>query len=101
MYEQRFLGKHFLLSEDRKKQVERFALAAGIIQPFITLPQIIAIYANQSAVDVSLLTWLGYLIFGIIFLVYGAIFRLRPIFYGQILWVIMQTITVIGILVYG
>ena len=84
-----------------KKRVELFALIAGIIQPLITLPQIITIYSNQSAADGSLLTWLGYLLFGIIFLVYGLVFDLKPIWIGQIIWVTMQTIIVAGILLYG
>ena len=84
----------------QKKTVERIALVAGILQPLITLPQIVQIYSNQSAQDVSLATWLGYLIFGVIFLFYGYIFKLRPIFYGQIIWVTMQCVTVIGILLY-
>lgn len=84
-----------------KKRVELFALIAGIVQPLITLPQIITIYSNQSATDVSLLTWIGYLFFGITFLFYGVVFSLKPIWIGQIIWVTMQTITVIGILLYS
>jgi uncharacterized protein with PQ loop repeat len=84
-----------------KRRVELFALVAGIVQPLITLPQIITIYSNQSAKDVSLLTWIGYLFFGITFLVYGLVFRLRPIWIGQIIWVTMQTVVVVGILLYG
>lgn len=83
-----------------KKRIEFFALIAGIVQPLITLPQIITIYSNQSAEDVSLLTWIGYLFFGITFLVYGLAFKLKPIWIGQIIWVTMQAITVIGILLY-
>jgi len=87
--------------DKRKRRVEFFALIAGIIQPLITLPQIVTIYSHKSATDVSLLTWLGYLFFGITFLVYGAIFKLKPIWVGQIIWVSMQAITVVGILLYG
>lgn len=83
-----------------KKHIERFALIAGIIQPAITLPQIITIYANESAKDVSLLTWLGYLFFGVTFLIYGLAFKLKPIWIGQIIWVIMQLIIVVGIIIY-
>lgn len=83
-----------------RKRIEGFALAAGIVQPLITLPQILTIYGNQSAKDVSSLTWVGYLTFGIIFLVYGIAFKLKPIWVGQVIWVSMQTIMVIGILTY-
>lgn len=84
-----------------KKRIETFALIAGVVQPLITLPQIIAIYGNQSAKDVSLLTWMGYLIFGITFLVYGIVFNLKPIWIGQIIWVTMEIIMVAGILIYS
>ena len=88
------------MTDRYKKRIEVFALAAGIVQPLITLPQIITIYASKSAEDVSLLTWLGYLLFGIIFLFYGLAFRLKPIWVGQIIWVTMQSITVVGIILY-
>jgi uncharacterized protein with PQ loop repeat len=86
--------------EKYKKQIGIFTLVAGIVQPLITVPQIITIYGNQSANDVSLLTWLGYLFFGVTFLVYGLAFRLKPIWIGQIIWVVMQLIIVVGILLY-
>lgn len=84
-----------------KHQVETFALAAGVVQPLITVPQIITIYGNQSATDVSLLTWLGYLFFGVTFLIYGLVFKLKPIWIGQIIWVIMQLVIVVGIVMYS
>lgn len=90
-----------LVDKKYKKRIENFALAAGVIQPLITVPQIITIYGNQSAQDVSLLTWIGYLLFGVIFLVYGLAFKLKPIWVGQIIWVIMQLIVVAGIVLYA
>lgn len=91
---------HVQSTVQRNKRIEIFALIAALVQPLLTIPQIAHIYSNQSAQDVSLATWLGYLFFGIVFLVYGFVFKLRPIFYGQLIWVTMQTITVIGILIY-
>lgn len=83
-----------------KKSIGSFALIAGIIQPLVTIPQIVTIYANQSAADISLLTWLGYLFFGVTFLVYGLVFKLKPIWIGQIIWVAAQLTIVVGILLY-
>jgi uncharacterized protein with PQ loop repeat len=90
-----------VIIDQHRKKIENFALTAGIVQPLITLPQIVAIYSSQSAEDVSLLTWVGYLIFGIIFLIYGIVFNLKPIWVGQIIWVTMQTIIIVGILLYS
>ena len=92
---------HVRTLHKNKKTIEHVALGAAIIQPLITIPQIYEIYSQQSAQDVSLLTWVGYLLFGLIFLVYGAVFKLRPIFYGQIIWVSMQCIVVVGIIMYS
>lgn len=85
----------------KKRHIERFALIAGIVQPLITLPQIFAIYGNKSAEDVSLLTWVGYLLFGLTFFVYGVAFKLQPIWIGQIIWLTMQLIIVVGIVLYS
>lgn len=87
-------------TKKNKKHIENFALLAGIVQALITLPQIIEIYTKQSAKDVSLLTWVGYLLFGVTFLIYGLVFKLKPIWVGQIIWVIMQCVIVIGIIIY-
>jgi uncharacterized protein with PQ loop repeat len=87
-------------TETYKKQIYMFTLIAGIVQPLITLPQIVTIYSNQSAEDVSLLTWIGYLFFGVTFLVYGLAFKLKPIWIGQIIWVVMQLVIVTGIILY-
>jgi uncharacterized protein with PQ loop repeat len=90
----------FFKTDTYKKRIALFTLIAGIIQPLITLPQIVTIYGNQSAADVSLLTWLGYLFFGVTFLIYGLAFNLKPLWIGQIIWVVMQLIVVVGILLY-
>lgn len=84
----------------KQQHIEFYALIAGIIQPLITLPQIITIYTNQSAQDVSLITWGGYTILGLILLTYGIAYKLRPIIVGQSIWAVMQSVMVIGILLY-
>lgn len=84
-----------------KTTTERLALIAGVLQPLMTLPQVIIIFLHHSASDVSLLTWLGYLVLGLPFLFYGITHRLRPVLVTQILYIILQTSVVIGVLIYG
>lgn len=84
-----------------KKNLTNFALMAGIFQPLMTIPQIIEIYSSKSATNVSLFTWSAFLFFGLILLIYGIKFRLKPIWVNQIIWAIMQSLTVIGIVIYG
>lgn len=84
-----------------KDKVEHITLIAGILQPLITLPQIVHIYSSQSAQDVSLLTWVGYLLFAFIFLGYGIIFHLRPIIVTQSIWIAMEIGVIMGVILYG
>ena len=90
-----------MILDDYKKQIEQTALIAGIIQPLISAPQIFQIYSNHSAKDVSLLTWVSYLVFGIVFLTYGIMFKLTPIWVTQIIWILMKIAIIVGILLYS
>lgn len=79
----------------------RLTLVAAVVQPLMTLPQAVQIYTTQDAKGVSLFTWLGFLIFGAIFLAYGIKYRLKPIVVAQSLWFVLQLSVVIGILLWG
>lgn len=80
---------------------ERLALVAGVLQPLMTLPQVLVIFMHHRAADVSLVTWLGYLLLGLPFLAYGITHRLRPIIVTQALYIVLQATVVIGVLLYG
>jgi len=81
--------------------IYRLTLVAAVMQPLMTLPQAIQIYTTQDATGVSLWTWLGFLFFGSIFLLYGITYRLKPIIVAQSLWFAMQLSVVVGILLWG
>ncbi len=83
-----------------KKITERVALVAGVLQPLMTVPQVWMIYSTGKVSGVSLATWVGYAVFGLAFLVYGFVHKLRPIWMTQILWLILQVAVVVGILIY-
>ena len=89
------------MSENYKKTTEHLALIAGILQPMMTLPQAWKIYTTHSAAGVSLATWVGYAVLGLVFLVYGIVHKLRPIALTQVIWFTLQMIVVVGILKYG
>ncbi len=89
------------MKHDYKKITEKIALFAAIGQPLMTIPQVWKIYTTQNAIGVSLATWVGYTIFGLMFLVYGAANNLRPIWLTQTLWFFLQMSVVVGVLIYG
>ncbi len=84
-----------------KKLTEKLAVVAAVLQPLMTLPQVWQIYTTKDATGVSLITWLGFAFFGLVFLAYGIANNLRPIWLAQTLWFVLQMSVVIGILLYG
>lgn len=84
-----------------KKAEHKLVLAASVIYPLTTIPQIYEIFSAQSAGNVSLATYAGYMLFAFIFLYYGVSEKLQPVIVLQVLWIIMYVPVVIGILLYG
>lgn len=95
------MNKKSKLAKKETGFIYRLTLIAAVFQPLMTLPQAVQIYSTQDATGVSLWTWLGFLFFGSIFLIYGITYRLKPIILAQSLWFVMQLSVVIGILLWG
>lgn len=88
------------LSKTEQKFIDKLMSAAAVIHPLTAMPQIYDIYSTQSAAGVSLWTWLGFMVLGLIFLAYGLLHRLKPIIVTQILWFIVDFLIVLGVLLY-
>jgi uncharacterized protein with PQ loop repeat len=80
--------------------VDKFVYVAAIAQPLMTIPQIYQITTTKNVAGLSLLTWIAYTVFGAILLVYDFKHHILPLILTQSLWVIADTLVVIGILVY-
>lgn len=72
-----------------------------IATPLFELPQAYAIYANQSADDVSLLTWSFFLLDNFVWIIYALKRRVVPLFVTTILYLVVEIAIVIGIILYG
>lgn len=83
-----------------KKLIDRLIYIAAITYPLTTIPQIVDIIMNKSSQNVSLLTWLLYDAFTIIFLWYAIDKKLRPLIIEYSMWIASQSIVVFLILFY-
>ena len=92
-------GTYELLRKE-KKQIDWLMWLAGLVGPISTIPQIYVIYANQSATDISLLSWLMYTATTMIFLLYSIIHKLRPLIINSVLWMIANVAVRVGIIIY-
>lgn len=95
--------KHTLVVEKARKPllVDRLTFAAAIIEPLVTIPQVYVIFRNHTAAGVSLSTWLGYELLTIIWLWYAVVHKEKMILVYQGLFMIVQTLVIIGGLIYG
>ncbi len=78
----------------------RLTLVAAVAQPLMTLPQAVQLYTTHDTSGLSLATWLGYAVIGLVFLAYGLKYHLVPIVMAQTIWFVLQMSVVVGILLY-
>lgn len=78
----------------------RLTLVAAVVQPLMTVPQAVQVFTTHDVHSLSLITWLGYTIVGLVFLAYSVKYRLIPIIIQQSLWFILQSSVVVGIIIW-
>lgn len=83
-----------------KQILDIIVYIAGILGPFMTLPQIWKIYIEQNAAGVSLLSWISYTIIAGIWVWYGLVHKEKPILISNLIWIFMDFAVVFGILLY-
>lgn len=72
-----------------------------VATPLFELPQAYVIYANQSAQDVSFATWAFFLLDNIVWIVYAVKRRVVPLLITTILYLIIETAILVGIVLYA
>ena len=74
--------------------------AAAVIHPLSAVPQVYKIYSTHNVSGVSLWTWLGFMVLGLVFLTYGVAHKIKPFIVTQVLWFIVDLLVVIGVFIY-
>ena len=74
--------------------------AASILGPLMTIPQILVIWNTKTAAGVSIISWLGFVIYNSIWLTYGIVRKDPPIILSNFLWVLLQITVVVGAIIY-
>jgi uncharacterized protein with PQ loop repeat len=82
------------------KLFERFMLVFATVEPLATIPQIVQLWSGKSTEGVSLSTWSFYTATSIIWLFYGIKVHDKPIIVSATLWVLSQSLVVVGILLH-
>jgi uncharacterized protein with PQ loop repeat len=94
------LAKHLAAKKRGRTFIDRAMSVAAVVHPLTATPQVVQIYRTHDVQGVSLLTWFGFMVLGIIFLSYGLLHRIKPFIVTQVLWFIMDFLVVAGVLLY-
>lgn len=84
-----------------KTGIERVAYLVAIVGPLTTWPQIAQIYGTRSAEDVSIPAWIGFTLYSVFWVVYGASRKDWPLTLANALWSALQLVVVVGAVIYG
>jgi uncharacterized protein with PQ loop repeat len=83
------------------RTIDQAMWLVSIINPLVAIPQAVVIYVNQDATNVSLVTWLSFMLVGVVLTFYSLAHRIKPMIINQILWFAVDIAIIVGILMYG
>lgn len=83
------------------KLIDKAIYIAAFVEPATTIPQVITIYRTKSASGISMISWVSYLIFSILWLWYGIVHKQRALIIAYILFATTEALVLIGALLYG
>lgn len=90
-----------IFAKNKVTAIDKAMLAVATIHPLTAIPQVVEIYSNQSSANISLVTWLSFMLIGIVFLSYAVVHKITPMIINQVLWFAIDLAVVVGVLVYG
>jgi len=88
-------------NKKHKDEILHFAYFVAFVQPLMVVPQVYTIFSNQSARDVSIITWAMLLFFNASNFIYGWTFNIKPLIINNAIWFVVDALVIIGIILYG
>ena len=93
--------KHVAHNKPKKEFFDYIVYFFTIATPLFELPQAYAIYASKSAEDVSMLTWSFFLLDNFVWIIYAMKRKVIPLLITTGLYLVIETVVVIGIFMYS
>jgi uncharacterized protein with PQ loop repeat len=83
------------------RPIEKLMYIVSLAYPLTAVPQIIKVYSTQNVESLALLSWILYVIFGTIFVIYAISEKLKPLIIEGALWVAIYVLMVGAIVMYA
>ena len=83
------------------RPIEKLMYIVSLAYPLTAVPQIIKVYSTHDVESLALLSWVLYIIFGAIFVVYAISEKLKPLIIEGSLWIGIYVLMAGAIVVYA
>jgi uncharacterized protein with PQ loop repeat len=83
------------------RPIEKLMYVVSLAYPLTAVPQIIKVYSTQNVESLALLSWILYVIFGVIFVIYAISEKLKPLIIEGTLWVAVYVLMAGAIVLYA
>jgi len=67
----------------------------------LTIPQVVTIWVDKNTEGVSIYPWAAFLIIAGFMFFYGALHREKPLMIVYLMWMIVHSMVVLGLLMHG
>lgn len=81
--------------------IDYLVILFGLVIGIATVPQAWIIWSNKSAEDVSLVAWSVYAVNAAVLLLYSLVHREYPLVVGATLLIVLDSLVVVGVVLYG
>lgn len=89
-------------STDKKKNLmDKLIYIIIFVAPIMTIPQLMKIWVEKNATGLSIFSWGTYAIGSFLWLGYGLVHKEKPLIVSHLIWVILHTSIIVGIILYG
>lgn len=89
---------HIHLSKQKRKDLlDKIVGISAFLYPMSGIPQVVLVFKGETA-GVSVLSWLGFMFFSTLFLLYGIVHKIKPLIVTNVLWLIVDGFVVFGTL---
>ena len=84
----------------KKRLLDKLVYVFIFVSPLMTIPQIWKIWIDRTVEGVSVITWAGYIIPALFWIIYGIEHKEKPIMILYVLWIFIYFVIISGVLLY-
>jgi hypothetical protein len=98
------ITKHSISRRHKKSPknpaINKMIYFVSLAYPATAIPQLVKVYTTHNVESLALVSWLLYVAFGLIYLIYAISQRIKPLVIEGALWVGIYVLMVVAIIIF-